>query len=458
MKTYFNYNQVIASKDICEAISMVHGAGPIVGFGSGTIDQNNGKLKVKALPDESDPIYLTMKGRLSQWNIYKGANSPEADQTNFAGITRDGYVFGSDDEQIEIPIQGSKSTYDEVILFAYHTPVTEPVENPVNFLAFWSESSESFYNLYKKSQDPYYPVKIPDRYINLESNDGTGSTLNYDNLITKVLTACTYYQSNSSSLVLMGIYGTGTNQVTGEVGEKFALVPYNGDFPAKMNYTPGIHSTIKQSINRIEKIIGVNTSTSQEGTTSIAELLAQMKSDILAEVSKEISLATLPTGAIILWQGETIPEGWAEFSDAAGRVVVGYQKGGISIPSSPTGITKTSVLTTCGSLYNPIDGDYSSPLTANNLPKHIHGVGVGKGGQENSSDDDKSTLQNWSDRNNNLNGNVGDRGSTVNVRNGGVNTSSNFTSDGSQAEQPVTQWNAIKLPKAIALRYIIKVS
>ena len=66
MKTYFNYNQVIASKDICEAISMVHGAGPIVGFGSGTIDQTNGKLKVKALPDESDPIYLTMKGRLSQ--------------------------------------------------------------------------------------------------------------------------------------------------------------------------------------------------------------------------------------------------------------------------------------------------------------------------------------------------------------------------------------------------------
>lgn len=458
MKTYFNYNQVIASKDICEAIAMVHGAGPIVGFGSGTIDQTNGKLKVKALPDESDPIYLMMKGRLSQWNIYKGANSPEADQTNFAGITRDGYVFGSDDEQIEVSIQGSKGTYDEVILFAYHTPVTEPVENPVNFLAFWSESSDSFYDLYKKSQDPYYPVKIADRDINLEGNDGTGSTLSYDNLITKVLSACTYYQSNSSSLVLMGIYGTGTNPVTGEAGEKFALVPYNGDFPAKMNYTFGIHSSMKQSISRIEKILGVNTSTSQEGTTSITELLSQMKAEIMAEVSKEMALAILPTGSIILWQGETIPDGWAEFSDAAGRVVVGYQKGGISVPSSSTGTSKTSVLTACGSLYNPVDGDYSSPLTTYNLPEHRHGVGVGKGGQDNSSNDDKSTLQNWGDRNNTLNGNVGDRGSTLNVKNGGVNTSFNFTTDGNQAEQQVTQWNAIKLPKAITLRYIIKVS
>ena len=458
MKTYFNYNQVIASKDICEAISMVHGAGPIVGFGSGTIDQTNGKLKVKALPDESDPIYLTMKGRLSQWNIYKGANSPEADQTNFAGITRDGYVFGSDDEQIEVSIQGSKGTYDEVILFAYHTPVTEPVENPVNFLAFWSESSDSFYDLYKKSQDPYYPVKVSDRNINIEGNDGTGSTLNYDYLNTKVLSACTYYATNSSSLVLMGIYGTGTNPVTGEAGDKFALVPYNGDFPAKMNYTLGIHSSIKQSISRIENILGVNTSTSQEGTTSITELLSQMKAEIMAEVNKEMSLAILPTGSIILWQGETIPEGWAEFSDAAGRIVIGYQRGGISVPSSSTGTGKTTVLTTCGSLYNPIDGDYSSPLTANNLPRHRHGLGVTKADTEDSHDKKRTIVQGWDDRDTELNGSIGNWGATLNVKNGGIYASFNFTSDSNQAEQQVTQWNAIKLPKAITLRYIIKVS
>lgn len=457
MKTYFNYNQVIASKDICEAISMVHGASPIIGFGSGTIDQITGKLKVKPLPDESDPIYSQMKGRLKQWNIYKGANSPEADQTNFAGITRDGYIFGSDEEQFDVVIQGSKGTYNEVLLFAYHTPVTEPVENPVTFLAFWSESSESFYELYKKSLDPYYPVKVADRSISFENHAGTDTNLNYEALITKVTAACTYYQNNSNSLVLMGIYGTGTNSVTGESGEKFALVPYNGDFPDHMNYTPGIHSSLKQSISRIEKILGVNSSQSEVGTTSISELLNQMKAEILAEVGEQIALAILPTGSIILWQGDTIPEGWAEFTDAAGRVVVGFQTGGIKVPSGITGTGETSVLTAVGAIYNPPGGDYNNPLVNEYLPRHRHGVGVGQGGQDNSSDDNKSTLQNWDNRTSNLNGNVGDRGATLNVVNGGVNSSWNFQGT-SQGEQSVSQWNAIKLPKAIALRYIIKIS
>lgn len=457
MKTYFNYNQVIASKDICEAISMVHGASPIIGFGSGTIDKINGKLNVRSLPEEGDPMYDKMKGRLKQWNIYKGANSPEADQTNFAGITRDGYIFGSDEEQFDVPIQGSKGTYNEVLLFAYHTPVTEPVENPVTFLAFWSESNESFYELYKKSLDPYYPVKVSDRYINFDSHDGTDSTISYESLINKVTSACTYYQNNSNSLVLIGIYGTGTNSVTGESGEKFALVPYNGNFPDHMNYTPGIHSSVKQSISRIEKILGVNSSQSEVGTTSIDELLTQMKAEIMSEVREQIALLTLPTGSIILWQGDTIPDGWAEFTDAAGRVVIGFQTGGIKVPSGITGTGETNILTSVGAIYNPPGGDYSNPLINEYLPRHRHGVGVGKGGQEDSSDDDKSTLQNWDNRTSTLNGNVGDRGATVNVVNGGVNSSWNFHGD-SQGEQSVNQWNAIKLPKSIALRYIIKIS
>lgn len=457
MKTYFNYNQVISSKDICEAISMVHGASPIIGFGSGTINMVTNKLVVKPLPGSGDPMYSKMKGRIRQWNIYKGANSPESDQTNFACITRDGYVFGSDEEQFEVLIQGSKGVYDEVLLFAYHTPVTEPVENPVTFLAFWSESNDSFYELYKKSIDPYYPLKVADRSISFDDNDGTDTSLNYDTLITKVTSACTYYQNNSNSLVLIGIYGTGTNSVTGESGESFAIVPYNGDFPDSMTYTPGIHSSVKQSLSRIEKILGVNTSQSGEGTTSISELLTKMKAEIMKEVGEQIALSILPTGSIILWQGDTIPEGWAEFTDAAGRVVVGFQTGGIKVPSGVTGTTETNILTSVGAIYNPPGGDYSNPLVNKHLPKHRHGVGVGVGGQDDSSWDDKSTLQNWDNRTSTLNGNVGDRGSTLNVVNGGVNTSWNFE-DSSQSEQTVSQWNAIKLPKAIALRYIIKVS
>ena len=62
------------------------------------------------------------------------------------------------------------------------------------------------------------------------------------------------------------------------------------------------------------------------------------------------------------------------------------------------------------------------------------------------------------DRDTELNGSIGNWGATLNVKNGGIYASFNFTSDSNQAEQQVTQWNAIKLPKAITLRYIIKVS
>ena len=207
----------------------------------------------------------------------------------------------------------------------------------------------------------------------------------------------------------------------------------------------------------LEKILGVNSSSSDQGTTSIEELLAQMKQEITKEMREEMAMIAMPVGSIILWDGDQIPEGWAEYTNAAGRVVVGFSSGGIKVPTSINGTGTSTILGSVGSLYNPVDGDYAAKITDSELPRHRHGVGVGKGGQDNSSDDDKSTLQNWDNRTSSLNGNVGDRGATVNVNNGGVYTSHNFTND-AQSVQNATQLNVIKLPKSITLRYIIKVS
>lgn len=455
MKTYFNYNQVISSKEAAEAIAMVKGNGPIIGFGSATIEPGNSEIRITPLPSVSDPMYNLMLGKRDRWNIVKGNESSELPQTNFVGITRDGYIFASDEEELTLSIQGSKGSYDEVLVFAYHTPVSDPIENPVTFMAFWSESNSSFYELYQKSLDPYYPLKREVRDINFNNNSGQGGDISYENLMGLVKDACTYYLNNSSTLVLMGIYGTGSNAVTGATNEPFALVPYEGEFPNHLYYNIGIHNSLKQSIGRLENIVGANTSTSEDDITTIADLMYQLKQEIMKEVKEDIMLATLPVGSIILWQGDTIPEGWDEFTDAAGRVVVGFQTGGIRVPNDPTGTGIDTVMTSVGSLYNPIDGDYSSPLTYQNIPGHRHGVGVSIGGQENSSDEKKTVIQNWDQRDSGLNGSWGYSGSTEAIKNGGVYTSENFINN-SQGESGTTQWNAIKLPKAIALRYIIK--
>jgi hypothetical protein len=458
MKTYFNYNQVIKSKDAAEAISMVHGVGPVVGFGSATIDKSKNTITLNPLPNSDSVMYSKMVGKQKQWNITKGSGDSEKNQTYFAGIAKDGTIFSSDASSITVEIQGSRGTYSEVLVFAYHVPVSEPIENPVSILAFWSESNTSFYTLYKKSIDPYYPLTTSDREINFNNYPGTSDELSYEALDNKALAACTYYNNNQNSLALIGIYGTGDNPVLGTSLESFALVPWDGCFPEHLNYTPGIHNAIKQSLYRLETIIGDNSSRSNEGLTSISDLLKALKSEILEEVKEDMALLALPTGAIILWAGDTIPDGWAEYSNAAGRVVVGYTAGGIQIPANPTGTAVTTILSSVGALYNPPSGqEYSNPLTAAELPMHRHGVGVGTGKQDNSTDAEKVTPQNWDNRSSSMNGSYGYAGQTVNVVNGGLYSSYNFTG-GNQASQTIEQWNATKLPKAITLRYIIKIS
>lgn len=461
MKNYFNYGSDILSKDSSEAIAMVKGCGPIIGFGSAVIDTQNDQLEVSPLPASTDPMYKIMLGKQKQWYITKANDDTEANQTTFAGIAKDGCIFSLDNNVLEVSISGTKGAFNEVILFAVHNPVADLVSNPVSFMAYWSGSSSSFFDLYQRSIDPYYPQAAANRTYDFDSHDGTDSDLNYNNLETLVAAACPAYVTNKDSWAIMGIYGTGNNPVTGVANEAFALVPYDGSFPNHLQYTPGIHNSLKHSLSRVEKLLS-GVSNTETDTPSLKEILNDFENNLLEKIRKEIALATLPVGSIILWRGDTIPDGWREYTLAQGRVVVGFSDGGIQVPIS---INRTETQTILGSVeqtYNPVDGDYFATLDSANIPKHVHGMGITKGRMENARDADISTVQGWANRDTSLNGDVGyyQEDKTIGVVKGGIISSKNFDdpSGAGQSEVSAGIFNITKLPKAIALRYIIKVS
>lgn len=163
MKTYFDYEGIIKSKDAAEAIAAPVGIGPFCGFGSATIVNNAITLLPNGEP--TSPAYQAIKDRILSRYMTKAADSGEGPDTNFGCIARDGTIYISDSANISIPnIEGSKGSNEDVIVFAYHTLLEEPVQNPVQFRAFWNESN-SFYSLYKKSVDPLYPTPKDSRNL-----------------------------------------------------------------------------------------------------------------------------------------------------------------------------------------------------------------------------------------------------------------------------------------------------
>ncbi|MER8322217.1 hypothetical protein ABS243_18755, partial [Acinetobacter baumannii] len=98
----------------------------------------------------------------------------------------------SDEQTITIEnIQGTQGSTEEVLLFAVHTTISEPVDNPVDFVAYWNESSESFYTLFKKSLDIYYPIAEENRTPDIINNDVYSNYgMTYSNLLEMVESAC----------------------------------------------------------------------------------------------------------------------------------------------------------------------------------------------------------------------------------------------------------------------------
>lgn len=349
MKTYFQFESLIKSKDVAEGIACPIGVGPFCGFGSAVVDGSN--LKVQAKGTDESPFKNDILDRINARYIQKNINDGELPDIWFGCISRDGYIFISDDKELTIKIEGNRGVTKDIFLFAVHTEVTEPIENPINFVAYWSEGNESLYSLYKKSQDPYYPQSNENREWDIESKDPyQNSQLSYTNLIKQVESNCTVYRNSKESMVLIGIYGSGTDSITNST-EDYAIIPYGGIFPQPLPFTSAYKGLVNKSVKRFEGLVS---------DFPVSDTIKTYIDKLFSEYLKGSSNGEIPKGAIMLWSGTEPPQGWALCDGVNGRpnlinrFVKGWGPGNGSI--GETGGNKTGKIT----------------LTQDQLPKHMH--------------------------------------------------------------------------------------
>ena len=479
---YFNYGSRIESKRLAEAIAMPFGTGPICGFGSADIDGDKLKVYPWAVGDKlggagsdnfTDPAKYLMRDLIRNHYIPRAEDADISSyRITFGCIAKDGILYRSGESSINnITIEGGKGTFNQVLLFAEHKHVTEPVNNLVSFRAFWNTSSFDFYSLYKESLDIYYPSTRSARKASIsDKNDPIlKEKFSYDYLINKVEGACRTYQDNQKTMVLIGIYGTGINNDPENGGnvEKFAIVPYGGQFPAPIRYNTSIHSYFKEALKRMEAFLdytriegATDPDTGQSLTfTSLPEYVEWLINQKTISLQKSIEAVALPTGSIILFDGEEIPDGWEVYDKAAGRVVIGYQAGGILL--SVTGDSDQTILQSVGDTYNPsaVSGTWSIPLNKNNLPRHRHSTGYTRIEYKSSVDPngDNPTIIDFDYRDKTL---TERHGVTNKLTSGAALTSWNLVGDRVTDEQTAnlntTYLN--KMVPAITLRYIKKIS
>lgn len=347
MKTYFDYEGIIKSKDAAEAIAAPVGIGPFCGFGSATIVNNAITLLPNGEP--TSPAYQAIKDRILSRYMTKAADSGEGPDTNFGCIARDGTIYISDSANISIPnIEGSKSSNEDVIVFAYHTPLEEPVQNPVQFRAFWNESN-SFYSLYKKSVDPLYPTPKDSRNLS-KTNVLEDNELSYESLVNRAMASVSQGLVDKSSMVLIGIYGQGTNSMDNSV-EKYSIVPYAGKFPQLVEYNTAIHGMQQANIE------------------TLLRLLQRFPNfDIKAYIDEKfggMAGANIPRGLIAMWNGVSVPEGWAlcngqivedlQTPDLSGKFIVGWSSGNEDY-----------------NLIGNTGGQEKVTLSTQEIPSHVH--------------------------------------------------------------------------------------
>lgn len=347
MKTYFDYEGIIKSKDAAEAIAAPVGIGPFCGFGSATIVNNAITLLPNGEPTSS--AYQAIKDRILSRYMTKAADSGEGPDTNFGCIARDGTIYISDSANISIPnIEGSKGSNEDVIVFAYHTPLEEPVQNPVQFRAFWNESN-SFYSLYKKSVDPLYPTPKDSRNLS-KTNVLEDNELSYESLVNRAMASVSQGLVDKSSMVLIGIYGQGTNSMDNSV-EKYSIVPYTGKFPQSVEYNTAIHGMQQANIETLLRLL--------QGFPNF---------DIKAYIDGKLggmAGANIPRGLIAMWNGVSVPEGWAlcngqivedlQTPDLSGKFIVGWSSGNEDY-----------------NLIGNTGGQEKVTLSTQEIPSHVH--------------------------------------------------------------------------------------
>lgn len=340
-KNLFHYQANLTSKELGTALASLVGVGPICGFSTAEI----------VIDTQQSLVNLTSVGG-DLLKRYSSIQQGEYPIKNIC-ITKDGIVYVSDQDTIQVPIVNSfdtsnTNTYNEVIVLAKHTRIEEPIDNPVVFEAYLNPSSSfSFKEYYNNSIKAF-----SDNFIigeDLPENDGEYSFTSLEDKVRSLLT--THFDDSS---IIIGVYGN-----------DFSIVPYNSIWPTPINYTAYTDSLLKGGLSIFNEFFkGIGTNTLKGYMDAYSNKLAD-------RLYKEIRLKILPAGTIILWSGtrETIPEGWQEYTPASGRYVMGN--------ATNIRLGNTPILDDIGETFDDTGwSNFQINISANNLPRHYHALGV----------------------------------------------------------------------------------
>lgn len=485
-ETFFNYGDSLSSKRLCQTFGILGGVGPITGFGSAKIIDSGSKKMLVIFPyasgdensvsskeEDVDPVRYIVRSRVNSHRT----TSEMGEEPLHSLIARDGTVLRVGQGTITIPIEGTDSR--EVFLFATHEHIPEKVDNPVTLRAIFNNSSYDFYSMYKKSRNPYYPSTDAQYLGSLSGNNDDRdpfltSENSYSYLDDVVAKACLEYHDNRSSMVLVGVYGTGEDEINNR-NEYFAIVPYQGQGISEIPYSYAIHNYLIRAINRIEKftftdLVLTNTDTGDKFNTLTEWLSWSISKHIkdfttrLDDLDSKIDKSILKPGSIILWDQPTIPDGWEEYTLAGGRVVIGYKPGGISIDQD----SNLKILSNIGDVYDPepSKGVYSVRISGKDIPKHRHSMGLTLMGGEKDWQQSYPVPVHFQDRNAAINGSDSPSGYKSyhdtdgryppRASQGAVLSSFNLTTDDTTSESTVETLEISKLIPSITLRYIRK--
>lgn len=353
MKTYFNYEAQIKSRDAAEAIASPIGLGPFCGFGSAIL--SNGVLTISPYGIDGTFTALPIRDRIRARYFNREDDIP---QITFGVIAADGAIYTDTIQNITInEIQGSQGVNDNIIVYAIHRQVQEPVENPVDFVAYWSSSSTNFYELYKKSMDPYYPRVSGATPYYSNKDIYTDSDLTFENLCAMAKAACPNQAVNDETMVLIGIYGSGLNAET-QTTERFAIVPYGGIFPQPLPYTTATYSAQRSQNEMLTTILN-----QFPADTDLITWIKDYINDLLS--SDDSSMDIIPEGTIVLYNGTTAPSGWAICDGTNGTPDL---RGVFVIGAGTNQTTGTSYN------FNTSGGNEQIMLTLNQMYPHTHPV------------------------------------------------------------------------------------
>lgn len=374
MKTYFQYLGQMSSKGLGEAISLIQGYGPLSGFGGHSILDNT--LIITSTPQNKDSKDLKFYNKFNTLinDRIKRRSLIFQDQGNsacFSCVTKDGYIWVSDQTSISLPIEGIKGVTKDVIVVAVHSPIYDAVENPVEFRAFWSQGQESFYNLYKRSIDPGYPLNFASRDFN-QTNPSSIGDLDFSSLEKQVMTLLPDGVYSENRMTLIGVYGQGSDVLDNNALENYRIIPYESKFPMELEYNTGERAYIQNNLSKVRDLTQGVPSDYSSIVDYLKNYIKNQLSGLTVKDSGEVvqpTVKALPKGTIVMWYGTIIPEGW-ELCDGEHSVHDPHMVKPNLCGRFPVGEKAQSVFSPTGTIGGNENGQVT--ITESNLPIHKH--------------------------------------------------------------------------------------